>query len=119
MARSAAAAPSAAEQNALILALTPEKIRRVLTLIIAYKANWWQTNHHTGTIRESASGYVAKVLNAVFGQNTQAYVTLAHTISHWCSTTLILKKADHIYALALHQQSRITPTSRTVQMLSS
>lgn len=76
-----------------MLALTPENIRRVLTLIIACKANWWQTNHHTGTTRDSASGYVGNVLNAVFGQNTQAYVTLAHTISHWCSTILILRKA--------------------------
>lgn len=47
----------------------------------------------TGTTRESASGYVGKVLSSIFNNNTQAYVTLAHTISHWCSTILVLEKA--------------------------
>lgn len=36
---------------------------------------------------------VGKVLTSIFGANNQTYVTLAHTISHWCSTVLILRKA--------------------------
>lgn len=81
VAREPAAAPTPVEQGLLTAAITPENIRRVLTLIIACKANWWQTNHHTGTARDTATGYVGKVLNAVFGQNNAGYVALAHTIS--------------------------------------
>lgn len=64
-----------------------------MTWIVACKANWWQTNHHTGVTRENPTEYVGKVPTAIFGANSPTYVTLAHTISHWCSTILILTKA--------------------------
>lgn len=85
-AREPSTAPDAVEQGLLATYITSENIRRVLTLIIACKANWWQTNHHTGTARDVATGYVGKVLSSVFGQNTASYVSLAHTISHYIET---------------------------------
>lgn len=67
--------------------------QRALTIIVATRANWWLTNHHTG--QGECQGYTRKVLVSFFGQGfTKAHVDMAHTIGHWASTIHVLGLAD-------------------------
>lgn len=69
--------------------ITNENVQKALTIIVATKANWWLTNHHTG--QGDVVGYTKKVLNAQFGMQLSGdIVTMAHTIGHWASTINIM-----------------------------
>lgn len=75
--------------------LAQECLRTALVIIMATKANFWQTNHHTG---QSAGGeylfnYIRKVAIAKLSPTApqdRALSTCIHTIGHWCSTIKIL-----------------------------
>lgn len=72
---------------------TVESLRNALTVIIATKANYWLTNHHTG--QGSPSGYVLKVLTLKFpGADMASLTTAAHTLGHWASTLHCLNVAQ-------------------------
>ncbi|XP_072160645.1 uncharacterized protein [Bemisia tabaci] len=69
-----------------------EALRTALTVVVATKANWWLTNHHTG--QGAPSGYVLKVLSLKFpGADMAALTTAAHTLGHWASTLHCLNVA--------------------------
>lgn len=85
-------APAAADLPILNQCCTLESIQRAVTVLVATKANWWLTNHHTG--QGEVTGYVRKVLEAQYGRNVhQTIVTAAHTIEHWISTVYMLRAA--------------------------
>lgn len=65
--------------------LTRDTLVAALSMIIATKANWFQTNHHTGgTI---ATGYTAKVMKVVYNLTpNHENTTVVHTGGHWAST---------------------------------
>lgn len=89
----ATTAPTPADLPILNQSCTPESIQRAVTLLVATKANWWLTNHHTG--QGEVAGYVRKVLEAQYGRNVQpSIVTAAHTIGHWISTIYVLRTAE-------------------------
>lgn len=71
-----------------------KEIHRALTLIVATKANWWTSNHHTGQANQELTGYVKKVM-AVFEleSGNPDIMTAAHTIGHWASTISVLTAA--------------------------
>jgi hypothetical protein len=74
--------------------LSMESIIRAGTLMIATKANWWATNHHTGGDGRNAQGYVAKVLALQYQNSVSAeLVSAVHTIGHWISTLYVLDTA--------------------------
>ncbi|CAM1308185.1 Uncharacterised protein g4774 [Pycnogonum litorale] len=67
-----------------------------LFLIIATKANFWLTNHHTG--QSAIMGYARKVLVALLKLDAKStvpksHVTMMHTIGHWSATKIILAGA--------------------------
>lgn len=64
-----------------------------LTLQVAGKANFYQTNHHTGESMSKATGYTNKCMQVVLGGSSEDQVRMVHTISHWCSTIFVLKLA--------------------------
>lgn len=87
-----AVAPAAADLTILNQCCTIQSIQRAVTVLVATKANWWLTNHHTG--QGDVTGYVRKVLEAQYGKNMhQAVVTATHTIGHWVSTIYLLQAA--------------------------
>lgn len=77
---------------ALEAAITSDVVLCASTVIIATKANFWATNHHTG--QGGATGYIKKVLdlkmpNVAENERTE----YAHTVGHWASTRYILSLA--------------------------
>lgn len=70
-----------------------DNFSRALSIQVAGKANFYQTNHHTGESMTKASGYMLKCLRAIVEKDSGDVVKMAHTISHWCSTVNMLKKA--------------------------
>lgn len=85
--------PTDEEKGALATILTVATVRSALTIQIAGKANWYMTNHHTGESMNQASGYMRKALHVIIPQASRDQVKMAHTISHWCSTIIILRRA--------------------------
>lgn len=59
-------------------------------MVLATKLNWYQTNHHTGTDKNSLSGYVDKAYKATAEEGadalTEAVVSCIHKGGHWAST---------------------------------
>lgn len=71
--------------------LTTEKIRTALVLVLASKANFWNTNHHTGQSErgEYLFNYIRKVAMAKVSPTVytdEPVCTAIHTIGHWAST---------------------------------
>lgn len=86
-----------------------------LTLIIATKATWWLTNHHTG--QGEPIGFTRKVLIAQYGAHLSAEtVTMAHTIGHWASTVNILSIAE---VQSLRRVSDAIPTPNVTVVLTT
>ncbi|CAM1330157.1 Uncharacterised protein at_DN2557 [Pycnogonum litorale] len=76
--------------------LTNESAQTCLSFMIATKANYWLTNHHTG--QAAIVGYARKVLVALLKLDPKATVpranvTMMHTIGHWTATKTILSGA--------------------------
>lgn len=65
---------------------------RAATVILATKASWWLTNHHTGQGR--MAGYPSKVAKILF-EDTDPEIAAGvfHKIGHWASTREVLRAA--------------------------
>lgn len=94
MAENLLAPPSDDETVKLKELLIEKRINQTLTMMIATKANYYMTNHHTGESMVSASGYTKKVINMYVTAQNSDTVKMVHKIGHWCSTLLILRKAE-------------------------
>ncbi|XP_066962379.1 uncharacterized protein [Macrobrachium rosenbergii] len=77
--------------------LNPNMVKSCVTLALAGKINYYKMNHHTG--QGCAQGYTKSVMTKVFGQHKSVdervedednRKKIMHTISHWCSTLLVL-----------------------------
>ncbi|KAF5394551.1 hypothetical protein PHET_11157 [Paragonimus heterotremus] len=74
--------------------LESTKMRACVSLIVATKVNYYQTNHHTGRSTTETSGYTAKTINKLLADSNlsnEEQVTLAHTLGHWASTKAVLR----------------------------
>jgi hypothetical protein len=81
---------SAANVAATRALLTVENITFAVTLILATKINFWQMNHHVGSVGGSA--FINKVMAMLLG--TAAIpedITVAHSFGHWCSTHVVFE----------------------------
>jgi hypothetical protein len=75
-------------------ALGVEYMKACVTLVAAAKANYWQTNHHTG--QGKLSGYPKKVLEVKFASEYKAagedrVLSTVHKIGHWACTRHVLQ----------------------------
>lgn len=79
---------------------SPSSQQAAITMMVAMKANYWQTNHNTG--QGALSGYVLKVFKAVLSARPifnaadgpdEGWITTLHTIAHWVSTRCVLDNA--------------------------
>lgn len=86
-------APTKAEVEQVNALLANNAFLGALTLQVAGKANFFQTNHHTGESMTKATGYTAKCMQILLGGASAEQVTMVHTISHWCSTIFVLRLA--------------------------
>lgn len=106
---------TAADSNRISSMITKDDMQKALTLIIATKATWWLTNHHTG--QGEPIGFTKKVLTAQYGAHLSAeIVTMAHTIGHWTSTINILTIAE---VQSLRRVSDAVPTPNVTVVLTS
>lgn len=70
-----------------------DNVRSALTGVLTTKANFWQTNHHTG--QGQISGYPKKFVLITFEPaQTQHATDMLHTVGHWASTLRILNLAE-------------------------
>lgn len=86
--------PTKAEIDRVNLLVRDIGFVSTLTLQIAGKANYYQTNHHTGESMTRASGYTRKCMLVILGNMNPDQVKMVHTISHWCSTIFVLNLAQ-------------------------
>lgn len=86
--------PTKAEIEQVNKLLDNNSFLGALTLQVAGKANFYQTNHHTGESMTKATGYTNKCMQVVLGGASEEQVKMVHTISHWCSTIFVLNLAE-------------------------
>jgi len=76
-----------ADANATGALLSVQGMSNALSLIMATKINFWQTNHHTG--QGAMSGYALKVFRHLYTEavcNMQIGTRVLYRIGHWAST---------------------------------
>jgi len=71
-----------------------QDVARAFSIMVATKANWWATNHHTG--QGELQGYAKKIALAFFTKDEAelpATATIMRLLGHWVSTRYILTLA--------------------------
>lgn len=86
--------PTKGEMDRVTSLVAERRFEGALTLQVAGKANFYQTNHHTGESMTKATGYTKKAMLVVLQSANPDQVKMVHTISHWCSTICILRLAE-------------------------
>jgi len=85
-----------------------------VTLILATKLNWWQTNHHTG--QGGMSPYIVKVTNVLLpDMDAENKCELTHTLGHWASTRACLNILK-IRCLAADRMNNVVVKAQNVNV---